>query len=86
MAILKKMRIQMLSGTPGMYIYIYMYVYKRSWFLSDEGPMLKTLDYTIRVGGTPTILYFDLYKRSVLRSQSRDTNRNIKWSMYCQYG
>ena len=30
-------------------------------FLSDEGPMLETLDYTIRIGSTPTILYFDLY-------------------------
>ena len=28
---------------------------------SDEGPMLETLDYTIRIGSTPTILYFDLY-------------------------
>ena len=31
------------------------------FFLSDEGPMLKTLDYTIRIGSTPTILYFDFY-------------------------
>ena len=30
-------------------------------FLSDDGPMLETLDYTIRIGSTPTILYFDLY-------------------------
>ena len=29
--------------------------------LSDEGPMLETLDYTIRIGSTPTILYFDCY-------------------------
>ena len=28
------------------------------FFLSDEGPML---DYTIRIGSTPTILYFDFY-------------------------
>ena len=27
-----------------------------------------------------------IYKRSVLRRQSRDTNRNIKWLVYCQYG
>ena len=27
-------------------------------FLSDEGPMLETLDYTIHIGSTPTILYF----------------------------
>ena len=26
------------------------------------------------------------YKRSVLRRQSRDTNQNIKRSVYCQYG
>ena len=30
-----------------------------SLFLSDEGPMLETLDYTIRIGSTPTFLYFD---------------------------
>ena len=30
-------------------------------FLSDEGPMLETLDYTIRIGSTQTILYFDLH-------------------------
>ena len=32
----------------------------RFLFLSDEGPVLKTLDYTIRIASTPTILYFDL--------------------------
>ena len=30
-------------------------------FLSDEVPMLETLDHTIRIGSTPTFLYFDLY-------------------------
>ena len=30
-------------------------------FLSDEGPKLETVDYTIRIGSTPTFLYFDLY-------------------------
>ena len=29
-------------------------------FLSDEGPMLETLDNTIRIGSTPTILYFEV--------------------------
>ena len=29
--------------------------------LSDEGPMLETSDHTIRIGSTPTFLYFDLY-------------------------
>ena len=28
----------------------------KNWF--DEGPMLETLDYTIRIGSTPTFLYF----------------------------
>ena len=27
----------------------------------NEGSMLETLDYTIRIGSTPTFLYFDLY-------------------------
>ena len=30
-------------------------------FLSDEGQMFETLDNTIRIGSTPTFLYFDLY-------------------------
>ena len=30
-------------------------------FLSDEGPMLETLDHTIRIGSTPTFLYFDFH-------------------------
>ena len=29
--------------------------------LSDEGPPLETLSYNIRIGSTPTFLYFDLY-------------------------
>ena len=33
--------------------------------------MLETLDYTIRIGSTPTILYFDLYLYSALRSTLR---------------
>ena len=32
--------------------------------LSDEGPTLETLDYTIHIGSTPTFLYFDLYRIS----------------------
>ena len=30
-------------------------------FLSDEGPTLETLDFTIRIGSTPTFSYFDFY-------------------------
>ena len=26
-----------------------------------RGPMLETLDFTIRIGSTPTFLYFELY-------------------------
>ena len=29
--------------------------------MRDEGPMLETLHYTIRIGSTPTFLHFDLY-------------------------
>ena len=32
---------------------------KQVMFLSDEWPMLETLDYTIRICSTPTFLYFD---------------------------
>ena len=27
---------------------------------SDEGPMLETIDFTIRIDSTPTFLYFNL--------------------------
>ena len=30
-------------------------------FLSDEGPTLETLDYTIRIVTTPTFLYLHVY-------------------------
>ena len=30
-------------------------------FLSDKELTLEMLDYTIRIGSTPTFLYFDLY-------------------------
>ena len=33
---------------------------EKRFFLSDEGTMLETLDYTIRFGSTPTFIYFDL--------------------------
>ena len=29
-------------------------------FVSDEGTMLEMLDFTIRIGSTPTFLYFDI--------------------------
>ena len=33
---------------------------RREKGFSDEGPMLETLDYTIRISSTQTFLYFDL--------------------------
>ena len=30
-------------------------------FLSDKGRTLETLDFSIRIGNTPTFLYFYLY-------------------------
>ena len=41
------------------YKFIWFFIY--FLFLSDEWPMLETLDHTIRIGSTPTFLYFDLY-------------------------
>ena len=32
------------------------YIPYNTLFLSDEGPTLETLDYTIRIGSTPTFL------------------------------
>ena len=40
-------------------------------FLSDEGPTLEMLDYTIRIGSTPTFLYFDLFLRLWRQKQPR---------------
>ena len=42
-----------------------------SCFLSDEGPMLEMLDHTIRIGGTPTFLYFDFVSLLCLRRTLR---------------
>ena len=53
-------------------------------FLSDEGPMLETLDYTIRIGSISTFLYFDLYLYSAYAAHF--VYWNIKRSVYCQYG
>ena len=36
--------------------------------LSDGGPMLETLDLTIRIGSTPTFLYFNLRNTWLLYS------------------
>ena len=37
--------------------------------------MLKTLDYTIRIGSTPTFLYFDLYLNTAYAAHCVDKNR-----------
>ena len=41
-------------------VWVEVYQQRRA-FLSDEGPTLDTLDFTIRIGSTPTFLYFDSY-------------------------
>ena len=44
------------------YVYIlkficnFIHMVGRGAFLCDEGPMLETLDHTIRIGSTPTFL------------------------------
>ena len=42
-----------------------------------EGPMLETLDYTIRIGSTPTILYFDLSNTVVPQLHVEDIKSSI---------
>ena len=37
---------------------------ERNMFLSDEGPTLETLDFTIRIGSIPTFSYFDLFHQT----------------------
>ena len=51
-------------------------------FLSDEGPMLETLDYTIRIGSTTTILYFDFHPYSAYAAHYVYMKRLV----YCPYG
>ena len=59
---------------------------------NDEGPMLETLDYTIRIGSTPTFLYFDLYGVAVRPSpknfhETHDTAILMRWPnrLPCQH-
>ena len=40
-------------------------------FLSDEGPTLETLDFTIRIGSTPTFFIFRFVSEHCLRSTLR---------------
>ena len=43
--------------------------------------MLETLDYTIRIGSTPTILYFDMYMSDesvVIRTPRRDLGKKSR--------
>ena len=57
-------------------------------FLSDEGPMLETLDYTIRIGITPTFFYFD-FSTLLLRYESHAlwTNQNpsTSYPLSCKF-
>ena len=46
-------------------------------FLSDEGPMLETFDFTIRISSTPTFLYFDLYLYSAYAAHYVYSNLSI---------
>ena len=43
-------------------------------FLSDEGPTLETLDYTIRIGSTPTSLYFNMHIKYISYIHIRNAN------------
>ena len=54
---------------------------RKKGFLSDEGPMLETLDYTIRIGSTPTFLYFDLYLYSAYAAHYVYLLTDVFWSL-----
>ena len=56
-------------------------------FLSDEGPTLETLDYTIRIGSTRTFLYFDLYLYSTYAAHiyTRIINKPYVNTCVCTY-
>ena len=44
--------------------------------------MLETLDYTIRIGSTPTFLYFDLYLYSAYAAHYvYYTTNKIQWKI-----
>ena len=49
-------------------------------FLSDEGQMLETLDFTIRIGSTPNVSYFDLYLYSSCQQTTFITTKVFAWS------
>ena len=55
----------------------------RQRFLSDEGLMLETLDYTIRIGSTPVILYFDLYLYSIYAAHYVYINMKFTCTCLC---
>ena len=44
--------------------------------LSDEGPMLETLNFTVHIGSTPTFLYFDLHLHERLPTQQTKCKLN----------
>ena len=63
--------IGLLSVTWLSLLYKFTRVFIYFLILSGEGPMLETLDYTIRFGSTPTFLYFDFYPPWFILSGAR---------------
>ena len=55
-------------------VYVSVYVHVYVLFLSDEGPTLETLDYTIRIGSTPTSLYFNMHIKYISYIHIRNAN------------
>ena len=55
--------------------------------LSDEGPTLETLDFTIRISSTPTFLYFDFYPNTAYAVYYVDISFIISFSgVLCDKG
>ena len=50
-------------------------------FLSDEGPMLETLDHTIRLGSAPFFLYFNI-KITLVNMSNENRNALLIFIFY----
>ena len=54
-------------------------------FLSDEGPTLETLDFTIHIGSAPTFLHFDSYLNTACAAHVYFTVKISLWAMAIFY-
>ena len=58
---------------------------EKKGFLCDEGPTLETLDFTIRIGSTPTFSYFDLNLYSAYAAHDVVSERVFSESVFVKH-